>query len=44
VSIEEKPKPLELKELPGHLKYVFLGEGETKPAIISDVLPPKNER
>ncbi|MCH82075.1 hypothetical protein A2U01_0002871, partial [Trifolium medium] len=25
---EEKPKPLELKELPPHLKYVFLGEGK----------------
>ncbi|MCI06819.1 hypothetical protein A2U01_0027880 [Trifolium medium] len=26
---EEKPKPLELKELPPHLKCVFLGEGKT---------------
>jgi hypothetical protein len=43
VSIEEKPKPLELKELPRHLKYVFLGEGETKPAIISNTLTPENE-
>jgi hypothetical protein len=43
VSIEDKPKPLELKELPGHLKYVFLGEGETKPAIISNALTPENE-
>ena len=43
VSIEDKPKPLELKELPGHLKYVFLGEGKTKPAIISNALTPENE-
>jgi hypothetical protein len=43
VSIEGKPKPLELKELPGHLKYVFLGEGKTKPAIISNALTPENE-
>jgi hypothetical protein len=43
VSIEDKPKPLELKELPGHLKYVFLGEGKTKPAIISNTLTQENE-
>ncbi|MCH96469.1 hypothetical protein A2U01_0017455 [Trifolium medium] len=39
----EKPKPLELKELPSHLKYIFLGEGETQPAIISKSLPPDDE-
>jgi hypothetical protein len=44
VSIEDKPKPLELKELPGHLKYVFLREGKTKPAIISNALTPENEQ
>ncbi|MCH95291.1 hypothetical protein A2U01_0016266, partial [Trifolium medium] len=33
-----KPKPLELKELPHHLKYGFLGEGETQPAIINNSL------
>jgi hypothetical protein len=44
VSIEDKPKPLELKELPGHLKYVFLGEGETKPAIISNALTQKTRK
>jgi hypothetical protein len=43
VSIEEEPKPLELKELPEHLKYVFLEEGKTKPAIISNSLGPENE-
>jgi hypothetical protein len=43
VSIEDKPKPVELKELPGHLKYVFLGEGKTTPAIISNALTPENE-
>jgi hypothetical protein len=41
VSIDEEPKPLKLKELPSHLKYVFLGEGKTKPAIISISLGPK---
>ncbi|PNY13506.1 hypothetical protein L195_g010162 [Trifolium pratense] len=39
----EKPKPLELKELPPYLKYIFLGEGKTKPAIISNSLPPERE-
>ncbi|MCH82234.1 hypothetical protein A2U01_0003035 [Trifolium medium] len=43
LNLEEISKPLELKELPGHLKYVFLGEGETKPAIISNSLPPEHE-
>ncbi|MCI08791.1 hypothetical protein A2U01_0029872, partial [Trifolium medium] len=40
---EEKPKPLELKELPPHLKYVFLGENKTQPAIISNTLPREAE-
>ncbi|XP_076951802.1 uncharacterized protein LOC143625321 [Bidens hawaiensis] len=31
----ESPPTVELKELPKHLKYVFLGEGETLPAIIA---------
>lgn len=30
----EKPPVLELKELPGHLLYVFLGKGSTLPVII----------
>lgn len=33
-SIEEPPV-LELKELPGHLRYVFLGSGNTLPMIIA---------
>ncbi|MCI43478.1 hypothetical protein A2U01_0064715, partial [Trifolium medium] len=33
---KEKSKPLELKEIPPHLKYVFLGEEKTQPAIISN--------
>jgi hypothetical protein len=43
VSIEYKPKPLELNELPGHLNYVFLGEEKTRPAIISNALTPENK-
>ncbi|KAL9252142.1 Retrovirus-related Pol polyprotein from transposon 297-like protein, partial [Drosera capensis] len=35
----EAPK-VELKKLPSHLKYVFLGEGETLPMIISNNLSP----
>jgi len=33
-SIEEPPK-LELKVLPSHLRYVFLGESNTLPIIIA---------
>ena len=33
-SIEEAPK-LELKPLPPHLRYVFLGKGDTLPVIIA---------
>ena len=36
-SIEEAPK-VELKALPLHLKYVFLGKGETLPVIIASDL------
>ncbi|MCI49570.1 hypothetical protein A2U01_0070814, partial [Trifolium medium] len=43
INPEEKPKPLELKELPPHLKYVFLGEEKTQPAIISNTLPKEAE-
>ncbi|MCI09523.1 hypothetical protein A2U01_0030609, partial [Trifolium medium] len=39
----EISKPPELKELPKHLKYIFLGEGETQPAIISNSLSPEHE-
>ena len=36
-SIEEAPK-LELKALPPHLKYEFLGKGDTLPVIIASDL------
>ncbi|XP_076942179.1 uncharacterized protein LOC143611971 [Bidens hawaiensis] len=36
-SLECPPK-VELKELPSHLKYVFLGENETLPVIIASKL------
>ncbi|CAN6544140.1 unnamed protein product [Malus baccata var. baccata] len=34
---------LELKPLPSHLKYIFLGENETLPAIISSSLTAQKE-
>ncbi|CAN6679403.1 unnamed protein product [Malus baccata var. baccata] len=34
---------LELKPLPSHLKYIFLGENETLPAIISSSLKAQEE-
>ncbi|KAM2523466.1 hypothetical protein PS1_030284 [Malus domestica] len=34
---------LELKPLPSHLKYIFLGENETLPAIISSSLTTQEE-
>ncbi|CAN6704169.1 unnamed protein product [Malus baccata var. baccata] len=34
---------LELKPLPSHLKYIFLGENETLPAIISSFLTTQEE-
>ncbi|XP_076927634.1 uncharacterized protein LOC143591263 [Bidens hawaiensis] len=40
----ESPPVVELKELPKHLKYVFLGEGETLPAIIALNLKDEQER
>ena len=36
-SIEEAPK-LELKSLPPHLRYEFLGNGDTLPLIIASDL------
>ena len=38
----EKAK-VELKTLPGHLKYVFLGENEANPVIISNSLRKEEE-
>ncbi|XP_076958465.1 uncharacterized protein LOC143634196 [Bidens hawaiensis] len=40
----ESPPAVELKELPKHLKYVFLGEGETLPAIIAANLEDEQEK
>ena len=37
-NLAEKKEELELKQLPEHLKYVFLGENNTKPVIISSIL------
>ena len=41
-SVVQAPS-LELKPLPDHLKYVFLGEGETLPVIISSSLTAVEE-
>ncbi|XP_019253792.1 PREDICTED: uncharacterized protein LOC109232475 [Nicotiana attenuata] len=41
-SIEEAPK-LELKPLPAHLRYAYLGNSETLPAIISSSLTSTQE-
>ncbi|KAM2151483.1 hypothetical protein ACFX1R_045924 [Malus domestica] len=38
-----QPPSLELKQLPNHLKYVFLGEQETMPVIISSSLIAQKE-
>ncbi|XP_038902347.1 uncharacterized protein LOC120088980 [Benincasa hispida] len=42
-SLEEPPE-LELKQLPGHLKYAFLGINNTLPVIISTNLIELNEQ
>lgn len=41
-SMEKTPK-LELKVLPAHLKYAYLGEGTTLQVIISIALSLENE-
>ena len=41
-SIVQAPV-VELKPLPDHLKYAFLGEGDTLPVIISNKLNPSQE-
>ncbi|CAN6716173.1 unnamed protein product [Malus baccata var. baccata] len=38
-----QPPTLELKSLPSHLKYVFLGDDETLPVIISSTLTAQEE-
>ncbi|KAL0439042.1 UNVERIFIED_CONTAM: hypothetical protein Slati_2387200 [Sesamum latifolium] len=44
-ALEENMAPvLELKELPNHLKYAFLGENNTLPVIISSKLTPLEEK
>ena len=40
---EERPPKLELKPLPTHLKYAFLGDDETFPVIISSSLALNQE-
>ncbi|CAM8908180.1 unnamed protein product [Rhodiola kirilowii] len=42
-SIVQAPE-VELKPLPGHLKYAFLGENDTLPVIIKSVLEADQER
>ena len=42
LSVEQAPK-LELKSLPKHLKYVYLGEGETLSVIIANDLTATRE-
>ncbi|KAL6553119.1 hypothetical protein OROGR_006961 [Orobanche gracilis] len=42
-STEQAPE-LELKPLPEHLKYVYLGKNETLPVIISAELTPVQEK
>ncbi|KAK5793123.1 hypothetical protein PVK06_034259 [Gossypium arboreum] len=41
-SIEEPPK-LELKQLPNHLEYAFIGNNSTLPVIIASNLQPKEK-
>ncbi|CAN6700865.1 unnamed protein product [Malus baccata var. baccata] len=42
-EVVEMPPTLELKQLPSHLKYVFLGEDQTVPVIISSSLTAQEE-
>jgi len=42
LGVEEEKNP-ELKELPSHLKYVFLSKDASKPGIISSTLTPLEE-
>lgn len=42
LSLEQAPE-LELKVLSAHLKYAYLGEGNTLPIIISTTLFVENE-
>ncbi|XP_065854963.1 uncharacterized protein [Euphorbia lathyris] len=40
---DQQAPQLELKELPKHLKYAYLGAEETLPVIISNMLKPEEE-
>ncbi|KAI3670822.1 hypothetical protein L1987_87464 [Smallanthus sonchifolius] len=40
----EEPPTLELKDLPSHLKYVFLGDNDTLPVIIASNLEKAQEQ
>src|ERR1051325_3921746 len=42
-DLKDEDQKLELKELPSHLKYVFLEEGGKKPVIISNTLSENEE-
>ena len=43
LPLEERPPKLELKPLPSHVKYAFLGAEETFPVIISSSLEMNQE-
>ncbi|XP_048493451.1 uncharacterized protein LOC104897300 [Beta vulgaris subsp. vulgaris] len=43
-ALEEHAPIVELKSLPEHLKYAFLGNGDTLPVIISSKLSEEQER
>ncbi|XP_072076623.1 uncharacterized protein [Arachis hypogaea] len=43
-KVKDGPPKLELKPLPSSLKYVFLGDGDTYPVIISSALGPQEEQ
>ena len=43
LPLKDKPPNLELKPLPSHLKYAFLGVEDTFPVIISSSLEPNQE-
>ena len=43
LPLEEKPPKLEMKPLPSHLKYAFLGVEETFSIIISSSLESDQE-
>ncbi|KAI5351478.1 hypothetical protein L3X38_004369 [Prunus dulcis] len=44
LEIGRRAPELELKQLPKHLKYAYLGENETLPVIVASHLGPNNEK